>query len=160
MKTAIENHLELDIIIQRAVAPCKQKTDFDLRKELIGCGFTAASYSRQFHDVGTEEYKYLCINLTDKLSEMSRKAYEGTKKYDVEIEYKSKNKPNIFGYACTEEERTEEEVIERIKQQTFYDPNTNRKIKPIFLKMEIKLNGVSEKKNVPLINKIGQILLF
>jgi len=131
--------MKINEIINEAIKPYLSMTDYDLRAELVGCGFMAAIYSRQFHEVGTEEYSKLCIGLTNKLSDLYHKAKCECKEYKIDITYKSKNGSTSFGYECTTTERTEEEARQRILARKFKDLNTGRTIKPVFTKFEISI---------------------
>lgn len=128
---------QINKLVEDAKALLTNKTDFQLRKELTACGFAAMFYSRNFYEIGTEEYKELCIAVHNAFSERFKQACEGTKVFKVEIDYKSKSKPTIFGYSGNFEERTAEEVEERMKDKVFTDLNTGRKINPVILKKEI-----------------------
>ncbi len=130
---------ELNTIIDKAINPYLTMTDYQLRKSLIGIGFNIAMFCKQHFEPGTESYKYLYTEISKKLNPIGERAFSGIKKYSINIEYKQKGSPVVFGYSCTEEERTEAEVIQRVKEKKFRNLNTNKVIKPIFTKFEISL---------------------
>ena len=130
---------ELNTIIDKAINPYLTMTDYQLRKSLIGIGFNIAMFCKQHFEPGTENYNYLFSEINKKLNPLKERAYSEIKKYAVNIEYKQKGSPVIFGYECTEEERTEAEAIQRAKERPFRNLHTNRVIKPIFTKFEINL---------------------
>ena len=130
---------ELNTIIEKSVAPYLTMTDYQLRAELKGYAFKIAIFCKQHFNPGTENYNYLFSEINKRIKPLKERAYSGIKKYSIEIEYKQKGNPVIFGYGCTEEERTEAEVIQRVKEKKFRNLNTNKVIKPIFTKFEISL---------------------
>lgn len=130
---------ELSAIIENAISPYLTMNDYQLRKNLIGVGFKIAIFCRQHFEVGTENYNYLFTEINKKLEPIKERAFSGIKKYYIEINYKQKGSPDIFGYSCEEEERSEEEATQRVKERLFRNLNTNRVIKPIFTKFEINL---------------------
>ena len=124
-------------IIRQAVRSIDGKTDYELREFLSGCGITAAIYGRQFYPVGSPEYKTLVSVLTEILSRKRKKASAGVKRFRVDIDYKSKNDPAVFGYECTIDERTIEEVKMRISERKFTNLHSGRVIKPVFIRFDI-----------------------
>jgi len=117
-------------------------SDFEVREKLIGFGFSVCKLIKQFYEVGTEEYeKYYCI-LYNKFEVRYERANKGLKTFKVNVDYRNK-KGELFSWCCDSvEERTREEVLRRIKEREWYNYNTDRKIKPIFIKIEI--NEVNE----------------
>lgn len=117
----------------------KHNSDYTNRTELKGFGFSIVSFIKQFYEVGTEKYNEAYNFMFKELEKIYKKAQENTFKYEVEIEYKGL-KSSVFGAFETFEERSEEEVLKRVKEEKkFYNLNTERKIKnPIFLKIEVK----------------------
>jgi len=129
---------ELSAIIKESIESYQSMTDYQLRKSLIGIGFNIAMFCRRHFEVGTEDYKNLFTQIEKELEPIKQRAYSGLYEYSIEIEYKQKGNPVNFGYSCTEQERTEEEAIQRVKERTFKNLHTNRTIKPIFTKLEVK----------------------
>lgn len=117
----------------------KHNSDYTNRTELKGFGFSIVSFIKQFYEVGTEKYNEAYNFMFKELEKIYKKSQENTFKYEAEIEYKSL-KSSVFGAFETFEERSEEEVLKRVKEEKkFYNLNTERKIKnPIFLKIEVK----------------------
>jgi hypothetical protein len=130
---------ELSAIIKKSIEGYQAMTDYQLRKSLIGLGFNIAMFCRRHFEPGTENYKNLFTQIEKELEPIKKRAYSGLNKYSIEVEYKQKGNPVIFGYGCTEEERTEEEAMQRVKERVFKNLHTNRTIKPIFTKFEVKL---------------------
>ena len=116
----------------------KENTDYINREELRGFGFTICRFIKQFYEVGTEEYNKSYKYMFKELSKIYNKAKDGTKRFNVYIEYKSL-KSCVFSHTDTTiEERNKEEVLNRIKERKFKNFNTGREIKkPIILKQEI-----------------------
>ena len=113
------------------------KSDFENRESLRGFGISLAGFCRQYYPVGSEEYNELYNNIFNKLRVIYENARRDTHKFQVDLEYKSKNNDRTFGYSSTEEERTKEEVIKRVKNKKFKNLTTGRVIKPIFVKFDI-----------------------
>jgi hypothetical protein len=112
-------------------------TDYELREKLTGFGITLAIYCKQFYEVGSEDYKKLYEQLDNEIKPLKKRANSNLNKYTVDIEYKQKNKPQIFGYEGSYEERNEEEVKQRLKAKKWYNLETNKVIKPEFIKINI-----------------------
>ena len=124
--------------IKKEVNRIKKQSDFDARENLKGFGITIAIFIKQYHEVGTDEYKENYNFMNKELDKISKRARKGLKDYEVELDYKTR-KGEIFGWsnACMQE-RTTKEVEERIRQKTFYNLRTERKIKPIIVRLNIK----------------------
>ncbi len=115
----------------------KELNDFDLREELRGFGFKICIFLKQFLDVEEKEYKENYTYMFKELEVLYNKANKDIITFKVDLEYKT-NKNEVFGWSCDSvEERTKEEVLRRIKEKEFRNLRTNRKIKPIFLEINI-----------------------
>lgn len=124
-------------IINKAVEPLQNKTYFELRETLVGCGLIACKYSQQYYKPGTDEYEKLFKGLMNVLVPLYEKAKQGCIDYEVDIEYKTKQ-GRKFGYNGIFTERNKEEVKERLQQRKWRNLDTGRVIKPIFTRMNIK----------------------
>jgi len=125
-------------IIKKNFDRLKGKDDFELREQLKCYGFTTCLIARQYYKPGTEEYKELYKALFSKAGKMYDKVMEGTKDFEVDLEYRAKHGEEWFGFGTTFTERSTEEAKKRLVSKTFRNLRTDRVVLPVFKDLIIK----------------------
>ncbi len=126
MNAEFEKHL------QSLVTEIESLTDFQKREKLSGCAFTAARFAREYGKPGENAYKQAYLKLYDVMSQHFDNARKDTKNFKVDLDYFSPSKPNLlFGYSCSCEERSIEEVMQRLKEKEFRNLKSDRVFKSV-----------------------------
>jgi hypothetical protein len=124
---------QIENIINDLRIDLSNKSDFELRENLLGLGFTSASIASSYFKASTIEYTDLYNKLYALFTEFYQKASKDTIRFDCIVKYKSKTS-RIFEHQRNVEERNIDEAIERVKQKNYYNLDNNRKINnPIFV---------------------------
>ena len=131
------NENEIRRSIAEQVKKYKSQSDYRNRGDLKAFGISLCRFTKQFYEPGTEKYNFYYGKFYDELSKIYTKAIQGVKRFDVYVDYKSKTGKEVFGYESSEEERSKEEVMKRLKEKEWRNLNTGRKIKPIFVNINI-----------------------
>ena len=126
--------------ILKEIKRIKGLSDFELREQLRGYGFIISHFIHQFYKTEDKEYIKSYRYVLKKLKPIYEKANKGIKVFNSKTQIQNK-KGLIFNYEKNFEERTEEEVLRRIKEKDYYNyySQSRRKINnPIFKEILIK----------------------
>lgn len=129
--------MEIPKAIIEEIERFKNQDDYTNREQLRCYMLRLPPYIRQFYEVGTEEYNTLFRYLDGGLKPIYDQACRDLKTFKIVVEYKSA-KSRIFKWSTNSfEERNKEEVLQRLKERDWYNIDTDRKIKPIFVNIDI-----------------------
>ena len=90
-------------------------TDYQARKLMPGFAIGLALYCKAHHPPGSEPYKQMYVDIYNKLRDRLKKADEGTILYEAKATLKRGN--TTIGYAGSFNERSEDEVRQRVKDK-------------------------------------------
>ena len=129
--------MELDNIIKEY----SLKSDFELREDLIAYGINICIYLKQFYKIGTEEYNLNYTKLYNALKPLYEKAHKDLKSFKVVVNYETAKGLKLSNSWDNFEERTEEEVLKRLKLKKWHNYYNNTIIKkPKFINISITEN--------------------